>query len=495
MVHKFPWVILLLLTPEAPFFAQCIDGNCYSGMGSYVFSSGARYRGEFLKGQLHGKGTCFFTNGDIYDGQWYRNVRQGEGEFRKKDGTVYKGSFRHNQPHGKGILIFPDGSFFKSDWERGESVGKGFLTNTDGQVLQGQWSDGVFTPVPSVSSDKSDSAGSSTQKTFDDDLDRENGTFSFPDGSVYEGEMVAGEPKGKGKCVYQNGDLYIGEWVYNQPHGQGTMYYANDIVVTGIWNHGRITQKQKSVLQYPEKEVSGDVEVFALIVGVARYPDFESLKYTDDDAYQFYAFLKSPEGGAVPDDHIRILIDESATASNIGKSIDEIVARADPNDAIIMYFAGHGLGGFFIPYDCNGYVQKLMYETIKQKLNRSRAKHKLCIVDACYSGSLLANKAPMMESLNLFYHQLSDTQGGTAFLMSSSEEEVSLESGGLRQGIFSHYLIEGLKGRADLNHNKIITIGELHDFVQEGVRDYTKEAQNPVLAGRFDQNMPVGLIR
>ena len=36
------------------------------------------------------------------------------------------------------------------------------------------------------------------------------------------------------------------------------------------------------------------------------------LRYTDDDAYQMYAFFKSPEGGALDDEHIRILINEAS---------------------------------------------------------------------------------------------------------------------------------------------------------------------------------------
>lgn len=491
MDRSLPVFLLSFFIPLIWLSAQCVQGDCHNGKGTYIFPSGARYTGDFVKGQPHGSGTCHFTNGDVYKGEWFRNVRQGEGSFWKLDGSVYEGGFRHNRPHGRGTLTFPDGAVFVSEWASGESVGEGLMTSPEGKQLSGTWRDGKFV---SGTGDQPVSRPDGDIPRLDEDRVSE-GHFKYPDGSTYAGRIVNGVPAGLGRCNYANGDIYIGEWSNHKPEGDGTMHYANGTVVQGAWKDGKIVRSQNNMVKYADSGSAGEIEIFALIVGVARYPDFESLKYTDDDAYLFFAFLKSPEGGAVPDDHIQILIDENATASNIIKGMDEVLARADTNDVVITYFAGHGLGGFFIPFDCNGYTHRLYYETIKTKLQMARARHKLCIVDACYSGSLLAAKAPLMESLNLFYHQLSNAHGGIAFLMSSKEEEFSLESKGLRQGIFSHYLIEGLKGNADLDRDRIITLGEIHDFVQAHVRTYTKDAQNPVLAGRYDRNMPVGLIR
>lgn len=73
------------------------------------------------------------------------------------------------------------------------------------------------------------------------------------------------------------------------------------------------------------------------------------LKYTDDDAYLLYSFLKSPEGGAVPDDQVKILIDEAANRENIIKTLKTTFAEADANDVILLYFAGHGINGYYLP--------------------------------------------------------------------------------------------------------------------------------------------------
>jgi uncharacterized caspase-like protein len=221
-----------------------------------------------------------------------------------------------------------------------------------------------------------------------------------------------------------------------------------------------------------------------------------TLKYTDDDAYRYYAFLKSLEGGAIPDNQVRILIDEDATRENVLENLTDIFAQAGPNDLVIFYFSGHGLNGYFLPIDFDGYNNKLSHEEIAAVFQQCKAKYKLCLADACHSGSLLAMRSTEVEStLNQFYSVLSTTVSGTALIMSSKSEETSLESSGLRQGVFSHFLIRGLKGEADNNLDNIVSVGEIFEFVYAKVRDYTAKRQSPVIKGNYDPSMPVAVIR
>lgn len=220
------------------------------------------------------------------------------------------------------------------------------------------------------------------------------------------------------------------------------------------------------------------------------------LKYSDDDAYRIYAFLKSPEGGALPDNQIQILVDEEATRQNIMDSMNNLFAKADTNDLIFLYFSGHGLNGCFLPIDYDGYDNKLMHADIQNILEKSPAKFKICIADACHSGSFLAAKTGNVQTtLQKYYQTLSDSKGGIALLLSSKSEETSLESNGLRQGVFTHFLMRGMKGEADANGDKIVTIKELYTFVESEVKHFTMKNQSPILNGEFDSNMPISVIR
>ena len=118
------------------------------------------------------------------------------------------------------------------------------------------------------------------------------------------------------------------------------------------------------------------------------------------------------------------------------------------------------------------------------------------VIRTCHSGSLIAMRSGDPEpALVQYYKMLAKSVSGTALIMSSKAEETSLESSGLRQGVFSHFLIRGLKGEADANHDKIVTIGEIYDYINANVRSYTGNRQSPVIKGTYDPRMPVSTVR
>jgi uncharacterized caspase-like protein len=326
------------------------------------------------------------------------------------------------------------------------------------------------------------------------------GTYTYADQTVYKGDFRNGQPEGEGRVYYSSGDRYVGGWKDHAPHGKGTMFYVNGVVYHAIWEYGRVYKrldnKTDVVSNAGNNAVADqDVKIWALVIGVGSYQHMPLLKYTDDDAYQVYAFLKSPEGGALTDEQVRLLIDEDATHRNILFAMQDIFLKADENDVVLFYFSGHGLDGAFLPVDYDGYYNSLQHEEIKKVLVQCKAKHKLVVADACHSGSLLAVRKPIDASLQQYYKAFETTRGGLALLMSSKKEEFSLEDGGLRSGVFSHYLISGLKGQANSDGNNIVTISELFEYVHTKVRAYTARAQTPILTGSFDPQMPVGLIR
>lgn len=255
------------------------------------------------------------------------------------------------------------------------------------------------------------------------------GVYEFSNGAKYEGSFKDGMRHGLGTFYYPNGNVYSGIWAFRFPDGEGAMSYPDGTSDTGYWKKGNFLGEQPPVVeeeivevvktqptqeftskgtdpgvkQYGESvyEVGKKIErssvegtkMYAVVVGISDYTIMPRLSYTDDDAYQIYAFLKSPEGGALPDDQIRILIDESATKERIEETMKNVFNQADENDVIVLYFSGHGLKGSFLPIDYNGKENKLSHSTILQLLEESPAKYKLCVADACHSGSLTSTRS------------------------------------------------------------------------------------------------------
>lgn len=480
------------------------NGNQYTGdfknqyregQGRLNFANGDVYTGSFVKGKLEGKGTLHYVSGDVYIGDWLNNQNHGNGTYTYKDGNKYEGSFVNGKMEGFGKMYYTDGAVFAGNWRDSQKNGFGTLTKANGKSWKGEWQDGKFAVEQTASEEKSKIKPIETSKV---------GEYTYLDGSKWIGTMKNGEPEGKGTCYYADGDKYTGGWKSHSPHGEGVIFYRDGRVLAAVWEYGRYVSSREEaqpvlVQNKPvatEAVANKSVKIWAVVVGVASYPHMPPLKFTDDDANRYYTFLKSPEGGALPDEQVALLLDESATNASILATMKNMYAKADENDVIVFYFSGHGIDGAFIPYDFDGYTNQLLHEDVKEILTSSKAKHKVCIADACHSGSLWAAKgytASEQSAIDKYYKAFVNSKGGIAFLMSSKSGENSLEDHGLRSGIFSHFLIKGMKGAADLNMDRIISVQEIYAYTYTQVKEYTLNQQSPTLHGTFDRNMPVAV--
>jgi hypothetical protein len=475
------------------------------GKGRYKFATGDEYIGAFQANQMEGQGTMTYLDGSKYEGQWYNGQAQGRGILLKATKDRYEGDFQQGKFAGKGTMLYANGEKYQGDWKEGKPHGNGTLYKSNGTQQTGIWDQGRY-------------LGTSRLEIFqelvalpDDSLQYRNcnvefcatglGQFVYRNGTRYVGYFANGNPEGLGKTFYNNGDRYEGGWKQNNPQGRGIMYYRDGKILSALWDKGIAVQKlfeEQAKPPVPVKPVNNpanEVKIWAVVVGAAQYNHLVSLRFTDDDAYLVYAFLRSPEGGAVPEGQIRLLIDEDATRNGILSALNTLYQKADANDVIFFYFSGHGVDGSFLPVDFDGYNNGLKHEELKSIVEKSRAKHKIIVADACHAGSIGNPRTPIHLELEKFYRTFVSTKGGTALFMSSKAEEYSLEDNGLRSGVFSHFLIKGLKGPADQDHNNLITVREAFDYVQHNVRTYTANVQTPLLLGTFDQLMPFALIR
>ncbi len=491
--------------------ANCVSGDCQNGAGKAQFKNGDVYAGQWQSGLMHGRGTYLFRTRARYEGEFYRGVMQGQGKMRYPDGAIYVGEWAGNKKTGRGRLVTPSGKTQDGRWVDGQFAGSGNPAVASAK------------PKPSRSQTASTSNGSGglrdCNKVYCEDG---TGRYLYMDGAVYVGQFEDGQPSGRGKVTYVNGDGYTGGWFGNAPDGEGTFTFANGRSVLGKWDEGRLVQRLyrneagSALTQNPNqpqsprpndrvntpptnqpnhRKADGHASMYAVVVGIGAYSAMKTLNYTDDDAYQMYAFFRSPEGGALDERHLELLIDERATAANIERALAEKLAIADADDIVVFYYSGHGVDGYFIPVDFDGVYNLLSHKRVEELFNASAARHKLVMADACHSGSLLAAKAYDSRSTERLYEAFAKSQGGTALLLSSRSEEVSLEASGLRSGVFSHFIMRGMRGEADANRDKIVTVGELYDFTYGRVRDYTGKRQSPVLSGRFDRGMPVASLR
>ena len=190
-------------------------------------------------------------------------------------------------------------------------------------------------------------------------------------------------------------------------------------------------------------------KVYVLCVGIADYPGTEhDLRISDNDAKTIAKVFM-----ATKDASVKVLTNEDATQSALLSTVHTLFEDAQSDDAVILYFSGHGSPGALVCHD-----GLLTYQHIFKMLKGCKASRKVIIADACYSGKMRTTRQ-QTDSYN--------NQNVMLFL-SSRTNEVSRESR-YKNSLFTIFLERGLRGGADTNRDRYITARELYDFVHKGV--------------------------
>jgi uncharacterized caspase-like protein len=132
---------------------------------------------------------------------------------------------------------------------------------------------------------------------------------------------------------------------------------------------------------------------------------------------------------------------------------------------------------------------------VEKIFQRIRSERLIFIADTCYSGA--AGGRTMMVSntraniSDKFYERISKGKG-RVIISSSSANEISKEDDRLKHGIFSYFLLKGLKGDADQDHDGIITVSELFRYISRKVPEASAQDQHPVRRGETEGELVIG---
>lgn len=105
--------------------AQCIEGNCFTGSGKFIFKNGDSYNGAWFKGKMDGQGSYTWKNGDVYKGAFLEGEMEGRGSLTFANGDRYIGTWEANKMQGRGHYIWesPGDAMaqnkFEGDWIEG----------------------------------------------------------------------------------------------------------------------------------------------------------------------------------------------------------------------------------------------------------------------------------------------------------------------------------------------------------------------------------------
>lgn len=83
---------------------------------------------------------------------------------------------------------------------------------------------------------------------------------------------------------------------------------------------------------------------------------------------------------------------------------------------------------------------------------------------------------------------------GRIILTASGANEVSAEDDELQHGIFTYYLLKGLKGPADADNDGLVSVDEAYRYVTNHVPRATGQEQHPVKKGTVEGSLILSII-
>ena len=223
--------------------------------------------------------------------------------------------------------------------------------------------------------------------------------------------------------------------------------------------------------------------IYVLSVGISDYRYISDLQKTENDAREFSELYMTHTK------NVTTLLGSQATRENILSSLRSCFAKAGADDIVVFFFSGHGDKGGLCAYDTKGRSTLVTYAEVRKAIGSCKAANKQLFIDACYSGGLRDGKKTARPATTA-RPPLSDTQGIMLFL-SSRTGETSQENRWADNGFFTQYLIKGLKGASDTDSDRIITAKEIFTYVSAKVSERTRKKQNPVMWGKFNDNMHI----
>ena len=233
----------------------------------------------------------------------------------------------------------------------------------------------------------------------------------------------------------------------------------------------------------------GRVQRFTLVAG-ANFGGAERprLRYAVADAERFARVLVEL-GGVNPADEIVL---KEPKLPDFIDALDRLTTRVTQakrtagasggRTEVLLYYSGHAdEQGLLLGHD------RYSYRTLRDRLDQIPADVRIAVLDACASGAFTRLKSGRARPA--FLVDQAANMRGHAFLTSSAATEAAQESDRIRASYFTHYLVSGFRGAADLTGDGKVTLNEAYQFAFSETLGRTVDTKGGAQHPSYDINL------
>jgi hypothetical protein len=204
-------------------------------------------------------------------------------------------------------------------------------------------------------------------------------------------------------------------------------------------------------------------------VGTYRDPKNQPRRYAAADAETVANYFQSL--GGVPPSNVKVLLNLTALRTDIDEVLfDWLPLHMAENAIVIIYFSGQAwvtpTGDVLLaPYDGSPAATARLYplKDIESALAKLKASQVIFLFDGMVSrlrGDAKGKTASPRWELG---------GGNVVGLIGGQDFTKGVEDDQHRHGLFTYYLLKGLRGDADTNRNGMVTLGETTEYVRQKV--------------------------
>ncbi len=328
---------------------------------------------------------------------------------------------------------------------------------------------------------------------------------------VTEAPADATHPSGSGAQdvrLFRNGSL-VNVWRADVLQGQSSKVLEADVpIIAGenrfvgyAFNHDNVKSADSFLTITGADSLKRSGTAYILAIGVDQYENADfNLKYAVADAQAFSDNLLQAQKklGTFANVEVIQLFNHDATKANIlgallrfagkeaGGAAFEKIRTAQPEDAIFVYYAGHGMAEgsrfYMIPHDL-GYTgsrssldtnsirailtRSISDEELEQAFEKIGAGQTLFVIDACNSGQALESAEKRHGPMNSRGLAQLAYEKGMYVLAAAQGYQAALEAAKLGHGYLTYALVEeGIKNSSadDLPKDGEIVVREWLDY-------------------------------
>lgn len=256
-------------------------------------------------------------------------------------------------------------------------------------------------------------------------------------------------------------------------------------------------QAKSDIDELPAIKAKQNSNSYAIVIGIEQYRQkLPKADFAVSDAKLVSEYLSKVMG--YPEENVVTLTNDHAAKSDFEKYFEQWLANHIEKDStLFIYYSGHGApnpktgDAYLVPYDGDpafiaqtGYPLKKLYDV----LGKLAAKEIIVALDSCFSGG--GGRSVIAKGLRPLVIDLQSNavmSKNMTVLSASSGEQVSSTYDEKGHGLFTYFMLKGIKNENVLKPNGSIKMDDLFDYIKPQVervarRQYNNE-QTPQLIG------------